>query len=89
MSLEIEYKNRTGGNGHWFDPETMGFFKSKIGRSRMIRNIIYFVSSEKPPHGDRKYSVRRMDKSGDITTVGPFCEYSSFKANQVLDELTS
>jgi hypothetical protein len=89
--LEIEYKNRTHGNGHFFDPDTMRFFRSRIGavRHKKNSNIIFFVTSEKPPHGDRMFSVRRMEEDGDINTVGEFCSMTSYQANKMLNELAS
>jgi len=88
--LQIEYKNRrqTSGNvGHFFDADTMRFFKSRIGRARKCKSgIWFFVTSEKPPHGKRMYSVRKMELDGDINTVGEFCSLTSYMANKLLDE---
>lgn len=89
MSLEIEYKNRTHGNGHFFDPDTMRFFKSRIGAVALKDNIWFFVTSEKPPHGPRMYSVRRMELDGDINTVGEFGSMTSYQANKLLKQLTA
>jgi len=89
MSLQIEYRNRTNNAGHFFDPETMRFFKSRIGAVRCKDNIWFFVTSEKPPHGSRMFSVRRMELDGDINTVGEFCSMTSYQANKLLNELAS
>ncbi|MHC4322695.1 MAG: DUF7447 family protein [Planctomycetota bacterium] len=89
-SLQIEYRNRHYENktaGHWFDPDTMRFFRSRIGKARKCKNgVWFFVSSEKPPHGKRKYSVRKMELDGDINTVGEFCSLTSYMANKLVDE---
>lgn len=89
MSLEIEYKNRTKNEGHFFDTDTMRFFKFRIGEVRVKNGIWYFVTSEKPPHGPRMYSVRRMELDGDINTVGEFCSLTRYQANKLLDELVN
>lgn len=89
MSLEIEYRNRTNNTGHFFDSDTMRFFRSRIGAVRIKDGIWYFVTSERPPHGSRAYSVRRMELDGDITTVGEFCSMSRYQANKLLNELAA
>ena len=95
MSLETEYRNRTNGNGHFFDTDTMRFFKSRIGAVGKKENIWFFVTSEKPPYGDRAYCVRRMGLDGDITTIpvngakyGSCCSMTKYQANKLLKELT-
>ena len=88
-NLQIEYKNRTNGESHWFDPNTMRFFRSRIGASRKMPNgIIYFVTSEKPPHGQRMFSLRKMELDGDINSIGGFCSMTSYQANKLLKEQT-
>ena len=92
MSLEIEYKNRTeaaGRTGHFFDSDTMRFFKSRIGAVRIKDDVWFFVTSEKPPHGKRMYSVRKMELDGNIETVGEFCSMTSYQANKKLNELVA
>lgn len=87
MSLEIEYRNRTDGAGHWFDADTMRFFRSRIGKVRIKDGIWFFVSSEKPPREPRMFSVRRMELDGDINTVGEFCSMTRYQANKLCDQL--
>ena len=87
MSLQIEYKNRTSGNGHFFDPDTMKFFHSRIGATGIKDKIWFFITSEKPPYGPRMFSVRRMELDGDINTVGKFCSMTSYQANKLLNTL--
>ncbi len=89
MSLEIEYRNRTDNTGHFFDTDTLRFFKSRIGAVRIKDGVWFFITSEKPPHGPRAYSVRRMELDGAINTVGEFCSMSKYQANKLLNELTS
>lgn len=95
MSLQIEYRNRTSGNGHFFDTDTMKFFKSRIGAIGIKGDIWFFVTSEKPPHGDRAYCVRRMELDGTINTIpvdgaeyGSCCTMTKYQANKLLKELT-
>ncbi len=87
MSLQIEYRNRTNNTGHFFDDDTMRFFRSRISASRQMKSgIIYFVTSEKPHHGPRMFSLRKMELDGDINTVGDFCSMTSYQANKLLRE---
>ena len=87
MSLQIEYRNRTNGTGHWFDVKTMKFFGTIIGLVRSKGKDYYFVSSEKPPHGKRAYSVRHMDAKGGIHTIGEFCSYTKYMAEKIVRTL--
>lgn len=89
MSLEIEYRNRTKNNGHFFDSDTMRFFKSRIGAVRIKDGVWYFVTSEKPPHGSRMYSVRKMELDGDINIIGEFYSLTRYQANKLLNELAN
>jgi hypothetical protein len=88
MSLQTEYRNRTNNQGHFFDPAAMKFFRSRIGAVRIKHEVWYFITSEKPPHGDRAYSVRKMGLDGNIKTVrsrfGEFCSMTSYQANKLL-----
>ncbi len=89
MSLKTEYKNRTDGKGHFFDADTMHFFKSRIGLVRLKGDDWYFTTSERPPHGERMFSVRKMDTKGKIKTVGEYCSMTRYQAEKLLKELTS
>jgi len=58
-------------SGHWFEPKTMRFFKSRV--LLRVYGGRYFVTSEKGPNGVRAYSVREVTEDGsDISTVGEF-----------------
>jgi len=54
---------------------------------RDVHGTWVFVTSEQPPHGKRAYSVRVMDGEGEISTAGPFCEFTSSVANRVAEQL--
>jgi len=61
--------------GHWFSPATKRFFRSRVSDwAHTGPGGVFFVSSEKPPHGPRHYSVRHyQDPSpGGIKTAGKF-----------------
>lgn len=59
----------------WFEKSTMRFFGTRI-ESGVIRGK-YFITSEQPPHGSRKFTVRSFNDQGDVYTVGEFCTYSN------------
>lgn len=92
MSLQIEYRNRTHGNGHFFDADTMRFFNSRIGAVDVKGDDWYFVTSERCDWGSgspRMFSVRKMDIDGEIETVGEFNSLTRYRAEKLLAELTS
>lgn len=61
--------------GCWFEPSSMRFFGTRI-ESEIIRGK-FFITSEQPPYGSRKYSLRSFDEEGDVNTVGEFCTFNS------------
>ncbi len=63
---------------HWFDPDTMRFFKTRVLETvYQGEGGIYFVTSERGPHGPRKFTVRQFNPdTADISTVGDFNELS-------------
>lgn len=65
---EIKEANKAIGH-HFFDPETMRFFRSRI-LSRVYAGR-YFITSEKKCFDDnrRVYSIRVADETGKIDTV--------------------
>lgn len=71
--------------GHWFDADTMRFFKSRVGLILERRGCYWFITSERPPSGGRRFSVRYMGQDGRIETLGPFCELTRYKAGKLLD----
>jgi hypothetical protein len=77
------YQDQDGPH-HWFDADTMRFFRSRLPQSAYANNtkeIAYFVTSEQfvPSEGPahpRKYTVRSYDfRTRDIGTVGKFQQY--------------
>lgn len=74
MTFQEMARAVTRAGGHWFDRATMRFFGT-----RLLGTGWLFVSSEQPPHGPRRYSVRRWDAAvpGDVDTVGEFCAYQT------------
>jgi hypothetical protein len=89
QTLRMTYRNRKP-DGHWFDPGAIRFFRSRIGRVIRVGKVWFFVSSEQPPQGDRRYTVRRMAEDGDIGTVGEFCAYETRReANKALAQVVA
>ena len=82
-ALKRVYHERRPGQ-HWFDRDTMRFFGTRIGRVVQVGQVWLFVTSEKPPHGERAYNLRRMSETGDITTVGEFCVLTRGQARHAL-----
>jgi len=68
-------------NKFFFEPGAMRFFNSKI-ESGLHKNQT-FLTSEKPPYGNRKYNVRLAIKKKDIETIGKHCSFSKYKAQEV------
>lgn len=73
---ELKALNRENG-GCWFEPSTMRFFGTRIEGG--IISGRYFVTSEQPPNGARRFSLRSFDDQGNINTVGDFCAFRSRK----------
>lgn len=70
-----------GEGRHWFDDDTMKFFGTKLPQYGYHGpGGTYFVTSEKPPHGTRMYSVRQLVGPGDLDTIGEFCSMTSAAA---------
>jgi hypothetical protein len=73
---EIRKANESIGH-HWFEPDTMRFFDSKIETG--VIGGRYFVTSERPdPDTPRRYSVRMVQDDGSIDTVGEFRAHATF-----------
>lgn len=81
--IEIEYRNRNR-SGHWFDEDTLRFFKSRIGALAIVGKIWLFISSEKDWGRPRGYTIRRMDEKGNISNVGEFMEHTRGSAPSAL-----
>ena len=75
-NVECEYRNRRPG-GHWFDRNSLRFFRSIIGREHPLPDGRWlFVSSELNWRGERCYTVRVMAVDGDIDNIGGFLAYT-------------
>ena len=72
---DIQTAMRVRGS-HWWDPDTMRSFGCRIcGPAWNGPGGVYFVSSEKPPHGPREYTIRQfLPDTADIRTAGAFME---------------
>lgn len=69
---EVRRANARAGY-YFFSNETMGFFKSRVESGVAVKKgeHAYFITSEKPPYGDREYKVRRYNpRSHHIMTEG-------------------
>lgn len=79
-TYDLEERNARAG-GHWFKPDTMRFFRSRVLSPAFERpdGTVYFATSERCPWGDhpRLYSVRIMRPDGSVDTVGEFQGYRS------------
>lgn len=87
-TLHNEYDRRrkaAGQPGYWFSPASMRFFGTRIANifTDEYAPTVVFTTSEQPPHGPRKYSVRIMGEDGQIETFGPFAEMSSARAESL------
>ena len=72
----------------WFKPKTLKFFNSRFGGTvveKVGTKRAFFVSSEKGPNEQRRYSVRKVNlKTGDIDTVGDFNRMTELQAKKKL-----
>lgn len=72
----------TEAGSHWFDPSTLRFFRSRPARKAYSADGVnwLFISSETPPHGTRRYTVRRYVAPRDFDNVGEFMEHETRSA---------
>lgn len=81
----------TASGSHWWDKDTMRFFGTRVS-AQVYQGPggVYFVTSEKPPHGKRSYSVRQYHpRTKDVDTVGEFCELSRATAHRQASKLAA
>lgn len=71
-------------NGHWFDTNTMRYFKCRIDRNRYLSKNRMFISSEKYQDESRKYTVRYVAYDGSIETLGEFNVLSKYYAEKLM-----
>lgn len=78
-NIERDYARRN--RGHWFDKDAMRFFGTRYASGFLDiapARVTLFVTSEKPPHGPRRASIRAYFwDSAQVDTLGPFCEVSA------------
>lgn len=74
-----EFYARNQPFGHWFAPEPMRFFQTKLPEIayELHTGGIYFVTSEVNPAGEKRYTVCRQHHDGDISTVGDFHSHAT------------
>jgi hypothetical protein len=65
--------------GFWFSPKTMSWWKTRICASSQVFGGRFFVTSDKPGWGDRRWSVRLFEavEPMTITTVSDHDTYSA------------
>lgn len=85
----IKDLNRRAGQ-HWFSPDTMRFFKSKVPDDHvgLVKNR-FFITSEKSPFDKRRYTIREWKgKTKSIETFGEFGQYGTkAQAKRILDKI--
>jgi len=82
---EIKAANRQAGHC-FFSRKTMTFHGSRI-EGGVLRGR-YFVTSEQPPHGPRRFSLRKAEDDGSIRTIGKHAGYIDRQdAKEALAEL--
>ncbi len=92
FDVRLEYRDRNRGQAaHWFDVDTMRFFGTHLSGVELWcgpgRLDCIFTTSEKPPHGPRMYSIRHLDRDGEIHTIGEHCSFSRSVAIRMAREL--
>jgi len=65
----------------FFEPHSMRFWGARVSsRIHPVANGAYFVTSETDIEGnDRRYSVRFINESGKISTVGEFRQHAALR----------
>jgi len=64
---------------NFFSKGAMQFFGSRIESALMKGD--YFITSEQPPYGARKYTARKWNRNGGIDSVGKgFTKYPTKEA---------
>lgn len=74
---EIKTHNKETGH-HFFDDDTMRFFRSHLHGPVFAGRL--FVTSEKPPHGSRRYTIRVAHDDGSISSYQGFMHYATRRA---------
>lgn len=75
VSMADVRRANTEAGCYFFEEGTLRFFRSRIGRS--VIGGRWFVTSEEPPSGGRRWTVRRAEADGTVETEGAFMAYGS------------
>lgn len=71
---------------HWFETDTMEFFKSRLETD--LFDGRYFITSERGPFGPRAFTIHLADEKAHIHTVGDFMAYKTLEdAKAALEEV--
>jgi hypothetical protein len=68
---EIKSKNRDIGH-HWFEADTMRFFRSRIPQTTVDGWNLFVTSEQFDEDSPRLYTIRVANKDGSIDTMGDF-----------------
>jgi hypothetical protein len=75
-----QLRDRARNSAHsreWFSKSTMRYWQTRVGFSVYVgESHTFFVTSERVA-GERRYSVRACDATGEISTYGDFAEYAT------------
>ena len=71
---DVKRANADLGN-FWFAPDTLAAFDSRIGKA--LTGGRWFVSSERGTDETRRYTLRRANADGSISTEGSFQQYDT------------
>jgi hypothetical protein len=74
---DVKRANEELGN-YWFSPSTLAYFDSRVGDTLIGGR--WFVTSECGPDEIRRYTLRRAEADGSITTEGSFQQYEKASA---------
>jgi len=86
---EIKQLNEQAGH-HFFSPDTMRFFNSRIGSTVKVKGTLaYFVTSERDYAQPRLYSLRVCNlDNGHMDTIGEFQAYQTrAQAMKAMEEI--
>lgn len=73
---DVERLNASSGH-HFFDADTLRFFRSRIDYGYGLMHGRYFITTEKDGSNPRRASIRAAMDDGSIETVGEFQQFAS------------